>query len=288
MKHLFLILVLLSLSGFGQTAEDYYNKGTSKFSLKDYNGAIAEFNTAIQLNPDYAITYYNRGLAKDELKDYTGAISDFNKAIQLNPDDAENYYNRGCAKDELKDYNGAIADYNKSIQLNPDYADAYYSRGLAKYSLKDMIGACKDWSKAGELGDSDAITNIKDFCKYPIKKEIIEPSNYEPTESVFQNVEENAEFPGGLAAMGKYMRDNMQYPAMAREAGISGKCFLKFVVNETGEISNVEVLKGVPGCADCDKEAIRVVKSMPKWKPAKMTGRSVKCYFNLPFSFKIQ
>ena len=63
---------------------------------------------------------------------------------------------------------------------------------------------------------------------------------------------------------------------------------VKFVVNESGDISNVEILKGVPGCNDCDKEAIRVVKSMPKWKPAKMTGRAVKCYFNLPFSFKIQ
>ncbi len=122
-------------------------------------------------------------------------------------------------------------------------------------------------------------------------KELVAPPNDGPTESVseiFLVVEENAEFPGGIAAMGKYMRDNMQYPPMAREAGISGKCFLKFVVNETGEISNVEILKGVPGCSDCDKEAIRVVKSMPKWKPAKMTGRSVKCYFNLPFSFKIQ
>jgi protein TonB len=105
---------------------------------------------------------------------------------------------------------------------------------------------------------------------------------------IFTIVEEQAEFPGGIAAMQKYMRDNTQYPAMAREAGISGKCFLKFVVNENGEISNVEILKGVPGCGDCDKEAIRVVKSMPKWKAAKMTGRAVKCYFNLPFSFKIQ
>jgi protein TonB len=105
---------------------------------------------------------------------------------------------------------------------------------------------------------------------------------------IFTIVEEQAEFPGGFAAMMKYIQQNVQYPAMAREAGISGKCFLKFVVNETGDISNVEVLKGVPGCPDCDKEAIRVVKSMPKWKPAKMTGRAVKCYFNLPFSFKIQ
>ncbi|MBA2613237.1 MAG: energy transducer TonB [Bacteroidetes bacterium] len=113
-----------------------------------------------------------------------------------------------------------------------------------------------------------------------------------PTEAaapeIFTIVEEQAEFPGGIAELGKYIQKNLQYPSMAREAGISGKCFLKFVVNENGDISNVEVLKGVSGCSDCDKEAVRVVKSMPKWKAAKMTGRSVKCYFNLPISFKIQ
>jgi len=63
MKHLFLILVIISLSGFGQTAEDYYNKGISKFSLKDYTGAIADFNTAIQLKPDYALAYFKRETA---------------------------------------------------------------------------------------------------------------------------------------------------------------------------------------------------------------------------------
>jgi protein TonB len=125
-------------------------------------------------------------------------------------------------------------------------------------------------------------------------KDIVAPPTEEkgPTEpaapEIFTIVEEQAEFPGGIAAMMKYLQGNIQYPAMAREAGLSGKCFLKFVVNENGDISNVEVLKGVPGCSECDKEAIRVVKSMPKWKPAKMTGRAVKCYFNLPVNFKIQ
>jgi protein TonB len=116
--------------------------------------------------------------------------------------------------------------------------------------------------------------------------------NTGPAESaapeVFTIVEEQAEFPGGIAAMGKYIQNNLQYPAMAREAGISGKCHLKFIVDETGSISNVEILKGVPGCQECDREAVRVVKSMPKWKPAKMTGRAVRCYFNLPINFKIQ
>ncbi len=135
-------------------------------------------------------------------------------------------------------------------------------------------------------------TNVGEKDQEGEKDPIAPPVETGPTEpaqpEIFTIVEENAEFPGGTVAMMKYMKDNTQYPAMAREAGISGKCFLKFVVNENGEISNVEVLKGVPGCGDCDREAVRVVKSMPKWKPAKMTGRSVKCYFNLPFSFKIQ
>ncbi len=124
-------------------------------------------------------------------------------------------------------------------------------------------------------------------------EEIVAPpsDNTGPGEAapeIFTIVEEQAEFPGGTTAMYKYIQQNVQYPAMAREAGISGKCFLKFVVNETGEISNVEILKGVPGCSECDREAIRVVKAMPKWKAAKMTGKSVKCFFNLPINFKIQ
>lgn len=115
-----------------------------------------------------------------------------------------------------------------------------------------------------------------------------------PTEAaapeIFTIVEEQAEFPGGIAELGKYLVSKIQpnYPQMAREAGISGKCFLKFVVNEDGSISNVEVLKGVAGCPDCDKLAMNTVKNMPKWKAAKMTGRAVKCYFNLPISFKAQ
>lgn len=105
---------------------------------------------------------------------------------------------------------------------------------------------------------------------------------------VFVVVEEQPEFPGGVTAMMKFIQQNIQYPAMAREAGISGKCYLKFIVDEDGGISKVEVSKGVPGCPDCDKEAIRVIKSMPKWKPGKQTGRAVKVYFNLPINFKIQ
>ena len=131
MKKLILFLVVLNLISFGQTAEDYFNKGISKFSLQDYRGAISDYSKAIQLNPDYA----------------------------------DAYNNRGCANLYFKDYTEAIADYNIAIQLNPDNDKAYYNRGNAKYYLDDKNGACKDWSKAGELGYSDAYTNIQNFCQ---------------------------------------------------------------------------------------------------------------------------
>lgn len=110
----------------------------------------------------------------------------------------------------------------------------------------------------------------------------------ETAPEIFTVVEEMPEFPGGAAEMMKYIQKNIQYPTMAREAGIGGKCFLKFVVNGDGVISDVQVLKGVSGCGDCDKEAIRVVKSMPKWKAGKQNGRSVPVYFNLPINFTIK
>jgi len=126
------------------------------------------------------------------------------------------------------------------------------------------------------------------------EEEIAAPPAVEtgPTESVgeiFTIVEEMPEPPGGIAAFYKYVGSSIQYPAMAREAGISGKAYLKFVVETDGSIGAVEVVKGVPGCPECDKEAIRVVKTYPqKWKPGRQNGRAARVYYSLPINFKVQ
>ncbi|MDB9394841.1 tetratricopeptide repeat protein, partial [Microcystis aeruginosa] len=85
--------------------------------LGDYQGAIADYNQAINIKPDYALAYNNRGNAKYDLGDYQGAIADYNQAINIKPDYALAYYNRGIAKYDLGDYQGAIADYNQAAQL---------------------------------------------------------------------------------------------------------------------------------------------------------------------------
>lgn len=104
---------------------------------------------------------------------------------------------------------------------------------------------------------------------------------------VYDIVDDPAEFPGGKMAMNTFLASNINYPETALKMGLQGKCYLKFVVNEMGEVSNVKIMKGVTDCPECDKEAVRVVKSMPNWKPAKMNGKAVSSYYTLPISFKL-
>jgi len=138
------------------TTEEYFNRGLSKYYLKDYYGAILEYSRAIDLNANFAEVFLNRGVAKYELKDNYGAIEDYTKAIELNSIFAEAFNNRGAAKGELKDNYGAISDYTKAIELNPKDASAFNNRGLARLQLKDIYGAISDYTKAIELNPKDA------------------------------------------------------------------------------------------------------------------------------------
>ncbi|MBP5982579.1 MAG: TonB family protein [Fluviicola sp.] len=105
---------------------------------------------------------------------------------------------------------------------------------------------------------------------------------------VFEYVEEFAEFPGGPAALKKYLGENIIYPPTAVELGVQGTVYVRFIVSERGNISNVRVTKGIPDCDECSEEAIRVFKSMPDWRPAKNNGKNVNSYFNSKVTFKTQ
>lgn len=101
-------------------------------------------------------------------------------------------------------------------------------------------------------------------------------------------VEEEAEFPGGHRGMMEFLQKNMKYPEIAIQAGIEGRVSVRFVVEKDGSIGNVNIQKGVPGCPECDKEAMRVIKMMPKWKPGKNGGKAVRSYYSMPVVFKLK
>lgn len=103
---------------------------------------------------------------------------------------------------------------------------------------------------------------------------------------IFTFVEEQAEFPGGEEARITFLQKNIKYPALARENGIEGRVYVTFVVGPDGSIRDVKVLRGIGG--GCDEEAMRVVKMMPPFKPAKQNGRPVNVQFNMPIVFSLK
>jgi protein TonB len=103
---------------------------------------------------------------------------------------------------------------------------------------------------------------------------------------IFVAPEEKPEFPGGDAALLKFLSLNIKYPAIAIETGITGKVTVNFVVNKDGSVTDAKILRSVDPALD--KEAIRVVYSMPKWKPGKQSGRPVRVSYSVPINFKLQ
>ena len=102
---------------------------------------------------------------------------------------------------------------------------------------------------------------------------------------VYDVVEVMPQFPGGQTAMLKYIMENIKYPKQIMEEGIQGRVTVSFIVEKDGRVSNVRLLRSVQPALD--KEAIRVVKSMPKWTPGKHNGKPVRVRFNLPVMFKL-
>jgi protein TonB len=105
-------------------------------------------------------------------------------------------------------------------------------------------------------------------------------------DQIFTVVEQNPEFPGGMAALGQFLGKNIRYPPAASRANVSGRVFVSFVVNTDGSIQDVAVLKGLG--FGTDEEAMRVVKAMPKWRPGKQSGRPVRVKYNLPINFQLE
>lgn len=118
------------------------------------------------------------------------------------------------------------------------------------------------------------------------------PAVVEPAaDQIFTVVEQAATFPGGEAAMQKWIAnriDQKGYPAMEREAGISGTCYVTFVVEKDGSITDIKLLRGVSGGPGYNKLAQEVVKEMPPWKPGKQNGHEVRVQFNLPIRFTLR
>lgn len=146
----------------------------------------------------------------------------------------------------------------------------------------DLTVVENDAEIENEVGIINADDNANRAQEEYIPVEVVEEVQ-EEEEEIWVSVEEDPEFPGGLEALAKFLAENIQYPQLAKENNITGKVYLTFVVEKNGTVGNVKILRDIGG--GCGAEAVRVVKSMPKWKPGKQQGQAVRTQFNLPIGF---
>ncbi len=145
----------------------------------------------------------------------------------------------------------------------------------------------KDTSTALGSTDFDQGTDDLNTVREYKNEVIVEDKKPEPVEDkVFTSVEQMPQFPGGDVALLKYISDHIKYPTIAMENNVQGKVVVQFVVTRDGSIGEVKVARGKD--PDLDKEAVRVVKTLPKFIPGKMNGQAVNVWYTLPINFKLQ
>jgi len=143
--------------------------------------------------------------------------------------------------------------------------------------IDDNIKIESDFEVDAE-SDESTVTQEYEYVEY-VPEEVQE-------EEIFVVVEESPEFPGGEEARLQFLRDNIVYPRIARDAGVEGRVIVGFVVEPDGRITNVKIIRGK--VQSLDEEALRVTKMMPRWKPGKQRGKSVRVQFTMPITFLLQ
>ncbi|RYF50568.1 MAG: M56 family peptidase, partial [Cytophagaceae bacterium] len=141
--------------------------------------------------------------------------------------------------------------------------------------LAAMLTMCTQ-SEQDQPQSASALSGSQSSARKPVKVE----------GEVFTVVENQPEFPGGMKGLTTYMETNLKYPKAAEKVKAQGRVFVRFIVTKTGEITDVQLLKGIGYGAD--EEAIRVVKNMPNWTPAQQNGHLVNVQYNLPINFTLE
>ena len=143
--------------------------------------------------------------------------------------------------------------------------------------VEDNIKVSTDFDFGQDVFEDDVVEEINNDV------EVVEDETETAPPVYF--TEEMPEYPGGMEALNSFLSKEIQYPEVARNNGITGTVLVEFVVERDGRVSNAKVK--VPLYPDCDKEAVRGIMAMPKWKPGKNMGKPVRCFYQVPVTFRM-
>ena len=143
--------------------------------------------------------------------------------------------------------------------------------------VENNIKVSTDFDFGQDVFEDDVVDDIVDEVTVVEEEADVTPPVY--------FTEEMPEYPGGMEALNSFLSKEIQYPEVARNNGITGTVLVEFVVERDGRVSNAKVK--VPLYPDCDKEAVRGIMAMPKWKPGKNMGKPVRCFYQVPVTFRM-
>lgn len=300
-----------------QEPEYYYYKGMCEWKLKRMQAAIQSLEKSLIYSPDNFLTYKILGSVYYELNIVDKAKEYFDKAIEIKPDfDAnvftkskvENYveayktamrasnrdtkidptnpifmFYKGILKTIGRDNWGAYLDFNIVVQMDPEQNITYYYKGYVEFNIKKFKDALEDLHKYTRKNPNDkAAANLLKSVESAANVTVMDNNG---TDEILVIAEEMPEFAGGSSQMMKFIAENIVYPRQALQLRLQGRVLLSFVVDQDGNITNLEILKGIGG--GCELEALRVISNMPKWKPGKQNGKTVAVKYTLPIKFAL-
>ncbi len=164
------------------------------------------------------------------------------------------------------------------------------AKEISAVKVNDLAAIVETKTVENVASGVNAVVNLTDVPEIPVVKDTADVKKKETAgksseDGVFWVAEKMPEFPGGNGAVAEYVRENMKYPAIAKEKGTQGRVIVQFVVNKKGKFVSPKVARSVD--PDLDKEAIRLIKSMPDWIPGTQGGKAVDVKYTLPVSFRL-
>jgi hypothetical protein len=238
-------------------------------------------------------------------------------------DSAFKYYEKGLKAFNEGNYKMADSLYTIS-QIIKQHPDTYYNRALTRAALNDPQGYCEDICAAATMGDKECDTIFRKECgtadtiytttdnkpatrlkhqffsviyqsdyknaniavKFDTKGKFVDVVKLDaPDSSKVPMGEIQPEFPGGIDELKAFVKAKTKMPLETKNKKISGQVLVKFTVNRMGYPENIFIANDIPKCPECSKEAVRVISSMPRWKPGAYNGKTVKCKYKIPVSF---
>jgi TonB family protein len=291
---LFMLMIVVSSATLATKPIDQIEEMVKEVSAKDApminDNSVAEELTENNYNDP------NVDLSKAYV--ISPALVDEVKAIQESKRDTNDVFD---AVDQQAEYQGGMNAFVNFMQENIKYpAPAQRANVSGKVYTQFIVntdGTISDVTILKSVGfgcDEEAMRVIK-LAKWTpgkqsgqvVRSRFTVPINFQLAKSseVFNAVDQQGEYPGGMVAFAKYLQENLKYPAAAQRANKSGKVYVQFIINTDGTASDFNVLKSVG--FGLDEEALRVISSVPKWTPAIQSGRVVRSRFTIPINFQL-